>query len=109
MVKISIRVSLNHDEERSKPLCGCETEWQFTGTGRSSGHTIEDLHSVKLSYVLSFTDYLAQNSISETANFPSSLWASTSTTSERTINSRESFYAKFRKHFNNSRPDIFFF
>lgn len=56
-----------------------------------------------------FSNYLVGNYIDSNSLFPPSLWASSSTSSERTTNACESFHAKFGRNFTHPHPNIYVF
>lgn len=57
-----------------------------------------------------YADYLVENYIcEESAKFPPSMWASCTSSTERTTNACESFHARFNKNFYVPHPDIFKF
>lgn len=70
---------------------------------------VEDLMSIQPPNVEDFSNYLVENYIDSSSPFPPSLWASSSTSSERTTNACESFHAKFGRHFYHPHPNIFVF
>lgn len=71
----------------------------------------EDLYSVipQNENVIKYADYLVDNYISNDAVFPPSIWASCTSSTERTTNACESFHSKFNANFYVAHPDIFRF
>lgn len=72
---------------------------------------VEDLVPIQpsSSKVDQFVDYLVENYIDNSSEFPPEMWASASLSSERSTNACESFHAKFRKNFNHPHPNIYVF
>ena len=70
---------------------------------------VEDLMSIQPPNAEDFSNYLVENYIDSSSPFPPSLWASSSTSSERTTNACESFHAKFGRHFYHPHSNIFVF
>lgn len=70
---------------------------------------VEDLMSIQPLGVERFSDYLVDNYIESDSPFPPKLWASSSTSSERTTNACESFHAKFGRNFTHPHPNIYIF
>lgn len=59
--------------------------------------------------LLSFSNYMVDNYISEDALFPPSLWAELSDSIERSTNACESFHVKFNANFYTAHPSLFHF
>lgn len=73
---------------------------------------VDDFMSVQpnTEKVRKYADYLVENYINEdNATFPPSMWASCTSSTERTTNACESFHARFNNNFYCPHPDIFKF
>jgi len=59
--------------------------------------------------IILYADYLVDTYISENSSFPPKVWASMSSTVNRTTNACESFHKHFNENFYDSHPSIFIF
>lgn len=107
------QLGLSQEYKNETSEAGKWLHWVFglsmLDAGQVEDAFVEDLMSIQPPNVEEFSNYLVENYIDSSSSFPPSLWASSSTSSERTTNACESFHDKFGRNFYHPHPNIFVF